>query len=88
VLALRLYRRIGIKGLASSKGSMGSMMLPLLGAVPYVFAQTTSFSSAAASSTGTATTSSAFTHTIGVAEGGFTFVPNVVLADVGDYIGS
>jgi hypothetical protein len=66
---------------------MRSILLPILGAIPLVFAQTTTTASAAATSSGSATSSQPFTHTIGVAEGGFTFVPNVVLAEVGDYIG-
>ena len=70
---------------------MRSILLLALGAVPVVLGQaaaTSSFSSTAASSSGSATSSQPITHTIGVADGGFTFVPNVVLAEVGDFIGS
>ncbi|KIW50422.1 hypothetical protein PV05_12010 [Exophiala xenobiotica] len=50
-------------------------------------AATTSYSSVAVSSTTeTSTTSEPVTHTIEVAKGGHTFVPDVVLADKGDTI--
>lgn len=71
---------------------MRSILLLALGAVPTVLGQaaTTSYSSAAVSSSASAsgTSSQPITHTIAVAEGGFTFTPNVVLAEVGDFIGS
>lgn len=71
----------------TSTTTMRSILLAFVGTIPLVFAQTTTESAAATASSGTATSSQPVTHTIGVAQGGFTFVPNVVLAEVGDYIG-